>query len=132
MLHPSQFELNEAWIAFKLNDEPIRTDEDGDLDVVALMDAASCFIVGARPMSAGAPELTKRESKRLLSEGKAHKEQLPKILFIPASEPAKHLTSEAEHRGVTVVRVSDHQLWPIIGEARVSFREHFGSDRRRP
>ncbi len=28
MLHPNQFQVNEAWIAFKLNDIPIPTDRD--------------------------------------------------------------------------------------------------------
>lgn len=126
MLHPRQFQVNEAWIAFKLNDEPIHTHEDGDFDFIALMDAASCFILGSTPVAASAAELTKMEAKRLLSQGKAHKQQLPKTLFLPASEPAKHLTSEAESQGIIVVRVSDEQLSPFIDEARVSFKEHFG------
>jgi hypothetical protein len=28
MLHPNQFQINEAWIVFKLNDEPIHTELD--------------------------------------------------------------------------------------------------------
>lgn len=27
MLHPNQFTVNEAWIAFQLNDQPIRTEQ---------------------------------------------------------------------------------------------------------
>jgi hypothetical protein len=45
MLHPSQFKINEAWIAFRLNGAPIRTERDGDFNCIALMDAASCFIL---------------------------------------------------------------------------------------
>ena len=46
LLHPNQFQLNEAWIAFQLNDAPIETEQDGSFNCIALMDAASCFILG--------------------------------------------------------------------------------------
>ncbi len=45
MLHPNQFQVNEAWIAFQLNDAPIHTRSDGDFNCIALMDAASCFMM---------------------------------------------------------------------------------------
>jgi hypothetical protein len=47
VLHPNQFQVNEAWIVFKLNDEPLHTVRDGDFDFIALMDAASGFIVSS-------------------------------------------------------------------------------------
>jgi hypothetical protein len=46
VLHPNQFEINEAWIAFHLNHSPIETEEDGDSNGIALMDAASCNMFG--------------------------------------------------------------------------------------
>ena len=47
-VHPNQFHVDEAWIVFKLNDEPLRTDRDGLFNIICLMDAASCFILGKR------------------------------------------------------------------------------------
>src|SRR2546425_12309590 len=85
VLHPNQFHVNEAWIVFKLNDAPISTGEDGDFNLVALMDAASCFILSTRLVSASAAEPSKMEAKLLLKEGQAHKQQLPKTLFIPSN-----------------------------------------------
>lgn len=126
MLHPNQFHVNEAWIAFKLNDAPIRTDRDGDFNFIALMDAASCFILSSAPVSVSAAEPSKLEAGRLLTEGQAHKQQLPKTLFIPSDQPARFLTVEAERQGITVVRVPEDQLLLFIGEARDSFRERFG------
>ena len=64
MLHPNQFQVNEAWIAFKLNDEPIHTEMDGDFDFIALMDAGSCFIVSMSPVAVSVGELTQMESRR--------------------------------------------------------------------
>jgi hypothetical protein len=57
MLHPKQFEVNEAWIAFRVNGAPVRTERDGDFNCIALMDAASCFILGSEfiPLTAAEP-----------------------------------------------------------------------------
>ncbi len=127
MLHPSQFQVNEAWIVFTLNDEPIHTESDGDFNYLALMDAASCFILGSEPVPTSAAEPSKMEAKRLLKQGKSHKNQLPKTLFIPAGQEARELASEAQRQGITVVRVPDDQLLAFIGEACEGFRERFGA-----
>ena len=126
MLHPNQFQVNEAWIAFKLNDVPIVTESDGDFNLVALMDAASCFIVSSALVSLSVAEPSQMEARRLLKEGQAHKQQLPKTLFVPDDQPAKLLTVEAERQGITVVRVPEDQLLPFVGEAREGFKERFG------
>ena len=129
MLHPNQFLVNEAWIAFKMNDAPIRTGADGDLNFIALMDAASCFILSSALVPATQAEPSKMEAKRLLKEGRAHKQQLPKKLLIPSGQPASLLTIEAERQGITVVRVSENELLPFVSEARESFRERFSGGR---
>ena len=126
MLHPNQFHVNEAWIAFKLNDVPICTESDGDFNFIALMDAASCFILSSAPVPTNAAEPSKMEAKRLLKEGQAHKQQLPKTLFIPSAQPAALLSAEAKRQGISVVRVPEDQLLLFIGEAREGFRERFG------
>jgi hypothetical protein len=126
MLHPNQFQVNEAWIAFKLNDEPIHTEQDGDFDFFVLMDVASCFILSSVPLEVGNAELSELEARRLLKEGQAHKDELPKTLILPKAEPGTALAAEAERLGIDVVLVSEDQLLPLIGEAKQGFREHFG------
>jgi hypothetical protein len=128
VLHPNQFHVNEAWIAFKLNDAPMPTRSDGDFNFIALMDAASCFILSSALVPASAAEPSKIEAKRLLKEGQAHKQQFPKTLFIPSDQPANLLTVEAERQGITVVRVPEDQLLLFIADARESFRESFSGD----
>ena len=98
MLHPNQFQVNEAWIMFKINDTPIPTDRDGDFNLFALMDAASCFILSSLTVSAKAEQPTELESKELLKKGWAHKQELPKTLFIPTHQAANALQIEAERR----------------------------------
>jgi len=129
MLHPSQFQVNEAWIAFKLNEVPVATKADGDFNVIALMDAASCFILGSEFVPAGATDLSAIQARRLLKTGESHKHRLPRTLFISTDHPANALRNEAERRGIAVMRVSIEQLLPFINEARVGFKEHFGGDR---
>ena len=124
MIHPNQFKVNEAWIAFKLNDAPIITDRDGDFNMIALMDAASCFILSTLSVSAMAVQLTELESKELLEKGWIHKQELPKTLIIPNHQVANLLQIEAESQGITVVRVPEDQLMLFIGEARTGFKEH--------
>ena len=126
MLHPNQFQVNEAWIAFQLNDVPIRTETDGDFNCIALMDAASCFILTSAFVSINEPGPTKIEARRLLKQARAHKQAMPKTLFVPSGHPADHLALEAERQKVTVVRVPFDQLLLFIGEAREGFRERFG------
>jgi hypothetical protein len=128
VLYPHQFEVNEAWIAFKLNDGPIRTEQDGNFDLIALMDAASCFILSSVPVPLSLAEPTKLESMRMLKEAQAHKNQLPKTLFLPAKQPAQFLAAEADRQGIVVVRVQEDQLLLFTGEARDGFRAQFGGD----
>ena len=127
MLHPNQFQVNEAWIAFKLNEVPIYTEADGDFNVVALMDAARCVILSTAFGPARKADQTKTEVRRSLGEAHSHKQQLPKTLFVPINHSAKNLIAEAEKIGITVVRIPEDQLLVFIGEARQGFKEHFGS-----
>lgn len=124
MLHPNQFEVNEAWIAFRLNSTPVRTERDGDFNLIALMDAASCYLLDAEFIPITAAEPTEEEIRRLLNKAKRHKQQLPKTLFVPREDVADHLTREAARQNIDVVRVPESELLVFIGEARQGFAEH--------
>jgi hypothetical protein len=125
-LEPSQFKVNEAWIAFRLNDEPIHTVQDGDFHFVALMDAASGFVLSFASVPVQQAGPTKLESKRVLKEAQAHKKRWPKTFFVPAELPAQFLAEEAERLGIEVVRVAEEELLPFVSEALEGFAEHFG------
>jgi len=126
MLHPSNFDVNEAWIVFRLNEAPIFTERDGDFNIIALMDAASCFILGTEFVPVTSAEPSEMGAKRLIKSGKSHKNQLPKTLYIPENQAANMLCTEAERNGVTVLRVPEEQLLVFIGEAREGLKEHIG------
>jgi len=125
MLHPKQFEVNEAWIAFRLNNAPIRTERDGDFNCIALMDAASCFILGSEFIPVTVAEPTRAQFRRMLKEAKRHKQRLPKTLFVPREDIADRVTLEATQQSIDVVRVPESELLLFIGEAREGFAERF-------
>jgi hypothetical protein len=125
MLHPYQFEVNEAWIAFRLNNAPIRTDRDGDFNCIALMDAASCFILGTEFIPVTDVEPTRAQFRRMLKDAKRHKQQLPRTLFVAREEVADQVTLEATRQRIDVVRVPESELLIFIREARESFAERF-------
>ena len=125
MLHPQQFKVNEAWIAFRLNGAPVRTELDGDFNCIALMDAASCFILGSEFVPASAPEPTSAQFRRLLKNAQSHKQQLPRTLFIARGDIADVMTREAARQNIEVVRVPESELLVFIGEARQGFAERF-------
>ena len=124
MLHPNQFNVGEAWIAFQLNEVPIQTGTGGDFNCIALMDAASCFILTSGLVSAGDAGPSKMEARRMLKKAYAHKKQMPKTLIVPSGQPESNLTLEAERQKVVVVRVPENQLLLFVGEAREGFKEH--------
>lgn len=129
MLHPSQFQVNEAWVVFQLNDAPIRTEEDGAFNCVGLMDAASCFILGAEFVPVGEPEPSELEARRLLEAGWAHGKVFPATLFVPNDRFQTALTSEAKRRAIAVIPVHESQLLVFIGEARQGFKQHIEGGR---
>jgi hypothetical protein len=125
MLHPQQFEVNEAWIAFRLNNAPVRTELDGDFNCIALMDAASCFILGTEFVPVTVAEPTQAQLRRLFKTAQRHKQQLPKTLLVPREDIADLMTREAADQNIDVVRVPESELLIFIGEARQGFAERF-------
>ena len=126
MLHPKQFQVNEAWLAFHLNEAPMQIESEGSFDCFALMDAASCYILTTLLLSATEGHPSKPEATRLLRESHAHKRVWPKTLFIPSGLSAVNLTQQAERKGITVVSMAETHLLPFISEARQFFKERFG------
>lgn len=84
VLHPDQFQANEAWIAFQLNEAPVRTERDGAFNCIALMDAASCFLLHMVMVPAGKSEPTRAEVRALLKKAWEGKRQYPVTMFVPA------------------------------------------------
>ncbi|OQW33530.1 MAG: hypothetical protein A4E19_03840 [Nitrospira sp. SG-bin1] len=126
MRHPNQFKVNDAWIAFRLNDAPIITEQNGDFDCIALMDAASCYILGMEMYSSRATGPSAQESRRLLLQGQGREGKLPQRLFVAEGYVAGAMYQEAARLNIEVITVSEDELLVFIGDARDGFKERFG------
>ncbi|MCA9233768.1 MAG: hypothetical protein KDA57_24230, partial [Planctomycetales bacterium] len=117
------------WILFKLNDAPVRTEEDGDFNILVLMDAASCYIVATEFVAVRSKELSKKKSLSMLKHGKSHKNELPRRIYVPAELAAHRFIAEAQKEGIACSRAPESELSVFIEEAREGFQEHVGVSR---
>ena len=116
--------MNEAWIAFHLNEVPIQTDRDGSFNCVCVMDAASCFILATAMVAADESEPSELEACRLFKVARSRKPSKPTKLFVPTGQFKKHVAAEASRQGIEVILVNEKDLGAFIGEARQGFKEH--------
>ena len=130
VFEPARFKPNEAWILFRLNDAPVMTERDGDFNVLCLMDAASCYILGSEFVPVLDSVLPLAVADRLLEIGQDRANCLPDKLFLSAELESGECSSEQHVQGIELVLVDDRELDPIVAEAKQSFQEHIGGGRR--
>jgi hypothetical protein len=123
MRHPRDYTVNEAWIVFRLNEVPVRTEQDGDFDVVCLMDAASCYVLGNEFSATGAAEVPAPVAERLLETGRAVADGLSEKLLLSSGLGTEQFARLAERAGIEVERVPDKELTAFLSEVRRGFRE---------
>ena len=125
-MHPSQFEVNEAWIVFQLTKKPVVTERDGPVHCFGLMDAASCFLLCAEFFpGTGIVALSKKNIQGLLKKGWKHKKKYPSKLFVVQGLLNGEIEAEAQGLGIAVTGVAERQLLVIIGEAQGGFQSQF-------
>jgi len=127
MIDHSMYEINQAWVAFKLNSAPIETVNDGDFNMVALMDAASGFMLATQAIAAYSPDLSELEALRFLNQGRSHKNQCPKELIVVDGLALDTLIYVAEKRSIKVSLVTAKEVSSLTKEPCDSFDENMGS-----
>lgn len=124
VLHPTQFEVNEAWIVFQLNETPIHTEQDGSFNCICLMDAASCFLLCAELIPSAEQEPSQTKARQLLTAAWAKKGEFPQTLYMPTGRFPGTLKAEAQRLGMAVVTAPEDQLLVFIGDAREGYQEN--------
>lgn len=124
VLHPNQFQVNEAWIVFQLNETPIHTEQEGSFNCICLMDAASCFLLGSELIPSAEEEPSQTQARHMLTAAWAKKGEFPQTLFMPTGRFPGTMKAEAERLGMAVITAPEDQLLVFIGEARDGYREH--------
>jgi hypothetical protein len=129
VLHPKQFQVNEAWIVFQLNETPIHTEQEGSFNCLCLMDAASCFLLGSELIPTTQEEPSQMQARHMLRAAWAKKGEFPKTLYMPTGRFPGTMKAEAERLGMAVISAPENQLLVFIGEARDGYREHMHNER---
>ncbi len=127
-MHPKDFRVNEAWLAFRANRAPLRTPE-GAFDVFVLLDAASMYILGHALAVVGAEAPNEEDAAALLREGWSAKQQWPERLLLAGKPTADNgFSRAAQSNGIPVATVAPTEIRVYTSDVRSTFAEHFGGE----
>ena len=125
MINPNQFQVNEAWIAARVNEEFLFV-QDEPYDIYILMDAASCYVLGhvlSRVVDQAPKEV---DVKELFQTAFRAKNQWADNLILTGNAPADDVfRKEAEKNGLSVKIINESDLEPIFGPLKESFASNF-------
>ncbi|HQU15920.1 MAG: DUF6930 domain-containing protein [Gammaproteobacteria bacterium] len=123
-IDPSSFDQNEAWILFRLNGAPIRTEADGDFNAMAIMEVTSGMIFGMELVPIAHKEISELQARKLLNSSANQAGGRPVSLFIATEEQAAQISTAAETMKIEVKRVAASDFSEITKEARDGFANH--------
>lgn len=125
MLEPSDFEVNEAWIAFRVNDSFLLVNNE-PYDVYILMDAASTYVFGHVLSKTVDGSPNERDVAALLREAWSAKHQWAKQLIVPEGSLAEGVfRNQAEKNGLAFSAVPLTELLAIVAPVKESFSADF-------
>ena len=125
MFSPDDFRVNEAWIAFRANEEFLFV-KDEPYDFYVLVDAASTYIFGHAVSRVIDEKPSREEVEALFKSAWAAKKEWAKRLIVTEDSPAeKVFIKEAKKQGLIVENIPLSELEPIVGELKESFRRDF-------
>ena len=130
MLEPSQFSPNDAWILFRLNDAPIVTEADGDFNVLCLMDASSCYILGNDFVPIVGRTDPVPATRKLLESARDRAGCYPSKLLLSHEFESTRFESVAREIGADLASYSGDELAPFVSEAKEGFLAHVSGGRR--
>ena len=121
MLQPSDFEVNEAWIAFRANDSFLYV-KDEPYDVYVLMDAASTYLLGQALSRTVDESPDVKEIEALFRTAWSAKRQWAKKLLVPEGSLAEEVfKNQAEKSGLAFITMPLSELRPLVGPVKESF-----------
>lgn len=125
MLTPDQFEVNDVWIAVRINEDFLFVKEE-PYDMFVLMDAASAYVLGFVISRVADEAPAARDVKKLFKKAWAAKRQWAKKLIVTDDSIATQVfVDEAERNGIPHEIVPMSDLSPIMGPLKESFTKDF-------
>ena len=124
MLSPSDFEVDEAWVLFRLNESPIHEGDERNFDVITLMDAASGSERHRELLPLATKESWDAQARRLLEIAiSLNKKRLPRVILTTKGVLADFIRFEAERLGIRVKPVPQYELRELTAERRRAFAQ---------
>jgi len=125
MITPDQFQVNETWIAIRVNERFLFVQNE-PYDIYLLLDAASCYVFGHAISSVVAEKPEARDVKKLFQTAFQTKNQWAENLILTGNTPADDVfRMVAEQNGLSVQIKDKSDLEPIIGPLEESFAASF-------
>ncbi|MBT3144865.1 hypothetical protein [Neptunomonas phycophila] len=124
MIDHNDFRVNEAWVVFKLNEVPLLT-QDGGMNMYALMDIGSGYIIGHISSSeSSVPD--KKEVKKLFLKAWKEKSDWPyKLILEEDNIQMKAVKQFAKNNGISLQQSSASELGKITSDPKKAFANHF-------
>jgi hypothetical protein len=129
-IDPKEYSPNEAWLLFQLNAAPVRTEADGDFNVLAVMDVATGLILGIEFIGSLENEPPEFESRKLLASAEAEAGRRPRRLFIGSDVEMGKMVAAANALGLEVRSEPEGILSPLTQEAREGFSARVSGSRK--
>lgn len=124
-MHPDQFEVNEAWIVFKMFDEPLPVKNLGECEGIGLMDAGSTCVLNFQILPVGS-DFSEIEARGFFQKLKVPVPlRPPRRIFISSDVLTERLKIEAGRLGAAVSSVDAQDLEGIVGRIKESMGDHF-------
>jgi hypothetical protein len=125
MLTPDQFEVNEAWIAIRVNEKFIFV-EDNPYDIFVLLDGASTYVFGFVLSSVVDESPNEKDVGDLFKEAWETKQEWARKLIVADDSIANDVfIKEAKKHGLEIDTVPAFSLAPIVGELKEIFCRDF-------
>lgn len=128
-LEPQDFEVNQCWLAFRVNQFPIRTPE-GEHDIYVLQDAGSMYIFGTCFAEHDAESPPESDVEALLQKAWKAREEWPDEIIVPGKFSKRNAFARAASQfGIAIRAVPEAQLSMYIKDVQTSFEEHLAKQR---
>jgi hypothetical protein len=124
-IDPNEYDRNEAWLLFRLNDAPIQTESDGDFNVMAILDIGTGLILGMEFIGLLEQELSEFVSRKMLASAELEAGGRPRQLLVDSQKNLVQLVETASAMGLVVIPESGDKLDSITLAAREGFAAHF-------
>jgi len=127
ILFPEDFEHNQAWLVFRINQTPIQTPEQS-FDVYVLQDAASMFILGQTFASHDESEFDAEEVVQIMNSARNQTDGWPEeLILIGVPQANNPFVAVARHHKIPVRTVSEGELSFYIKDVQEGFEEFLGA-----